>query len=98
VDFSILQTSGLTSGKESNDFGLTLAKYGVEEGPYLVLPILYAHVVCLARAPKANLWADFGLPAAVLMKIFADPKSLTARPLQQNCMILPLANLHSLAV
>jgi phospholipid-binding lipoprotein MlaA len=25
---------------EPNDFGLTLAKYGVKEGPYLVLPIL----------------------------------------------------------
>jgi phospholipid-binding lipoprotein MlaA len=26
--------------QEPNDFGLTLAKYGVKEGPYLVLPIL----------------------------------------------------------
>lgn len=26
--------------EEPNDFGLTLAKYGVKEGPYLVLPIL----------------------------------------------------------
>jgi phospholipid-binding lipoprotein MlaA len=26
--------------QEPNDFGLTLAKYGVEEGPYLVLPLL----------------------------------------------------------
>jgi phospholipid-binding lipoprotein MlaA len=26
--------------QESNDFGLTLAKYGVKEGPYLVLPLL----------------------------------------------------------
>jgi phospholipid-binding lipoprotein MlaA len=26
--------------QEPNDFGLTLAKYGVKEGPYLVLPLL----------------------------------------------------------
>ena len=26
--------------QEDNDFGLTLAKYGVREGPYLVLPLL----------------------------------------------------------
>jgi phospholipid-binding lipoprotein MlaA len=26
--------------QEDNDFGLTLAKYGVSEGPYLVLPLL----------------------------------------------------------
>jgi phospholipid-binding lipoprotein MlaA len=26
--------------QQPNDFGLTLAKYGVQEGPYLVLPIL----------------------------------------------------------
>jgi len=26
--------------QEDNDFGLTLAKYGVGEGPYLVLPLL----------------------------------------------------------
>src|ERR1700730_16852319 len=31
--------------QEPNDFGLTLAKYGVNEGPYLMLPLLGASTV-----------------------------------------------------
>jgi phospholipid-binding lipoprotein MlaA len=38
-DCSIPLTNGLLK-QEDNDFGLTLAKYGVDEGPYVVLPLL----------------------------------------------------------
>lgn len=63
--------------QEPNDFGLTLAKYGVKEGPYLVLPILGPSTVRDAlgevvdgamnpvayAAPSSAIYYEFGAKA-----------------------------------
>ena len=53
--------------KQNQDFGLTLARWGVKPGPYLVLPLLgpstvrdsLDHVVLLAYSPSSYIFTDW---------------------------------------
>lgn len=76
--FDVATKVGLQRQKE--DFGLTLAHYGVKEGPYLVLPIFGPSTVRDAT----------GLGVDTVFRGYADPLEVTTNTSQSNIGVTAL--------